>query len=730
MKVNHEVKGMLAKCLATENIIIEHRKVSTASFNVHQRVLTLPMWNNASSTVYDLLCAHEVGHARATPDIDWTESYPDVPQDFVNVVEDARVEKIMKRLYPGLSKTFYQGYNELNEEDFFSTKDENLNKLSLIDRINLYFKIGAFHNIEFSDEENEFLSRISKAETFDEVLKISKDLADFVKHKKEEEVSSKNSSQMSNEENSSEQMDSNSNDSEENQQDSKLNENHSFNQSEDKSGEKKDDNQMNRSVSKMDSSNSKESENGNDASKEVKKDELKSKTSESFDEKSKKLNDDYVNEVSYVELPNIYLDKVVIPNSWIHSKCSDFYNHQSTNISWMSEALKKCDNDYLDFKKSAEKEVSYLVKEFECKKSADQYARSSTARTGILDTTKLHTYKYSEDLFKKISIVPDGKNHGLVFILDWSGSMQNWILDTCKQLFNLIWFCRKVNIPFEVYAFTLDCSAYIELQPNHPPTFEKVPGVLSLENSFRLMNFFTSKVNNRVLEEQLKNVWRSAYALQMGRSISYPSHMGLSGSPIGESIMCLHKIIPQFQRENKLQKVNVIFLTDGEGFVNSSTKQINRPNSIIDIGSTKYQETVIRDRKTGRVYPSFDYCSFSKYSKILLQTVKDNYPSVNLINFRVSRTYDFNSCWSWYGRDTYGDFTEAKRIFTKQNYITFVKTGFDQFNVIPTNTLSQNESFDVDEGASKTKIKSAFTKLLNKKKTNRKLLSSFVDMIS
>ena len=80
------------------------------------------------------------------------------------------------------------------------------------------------------------------------------------------------------------------------------------------------------------------------------------------------------------------------------------------------------DKDFYKFKNNAKKEVSYLVKEFECKKSADAYARSSTARTGVLDTSKLHTYKYNEDLFKKVTVVPDGKNHGLIFILDWSGS--------------------------------------------------------------------------------------------------------------------------------------------------------------------------------------------------------------------------------------------------------------------------------------------------------------------
>ena len=105
------------------------------------------------------------------------------------------------------------------------------------------------------------------------------------------------------------------------------------------------------------------------------------------------------------------------------------------------------------FRRSAQKEVNYLVKEFECRKSADAYARATVSKTGVLDCTKLHSYKYNEDLFKKITTLPDGKNHGFIFVLDWSGSMSTVLMDTIKQLYNLVWFCKKVQIPFQVFAF-------------------------------------------------------------------------------------------------------------------------------------------------------------------------------------------------------------------------------------------------------------------------------------
>ena len=111
MGINLEIKGQLAKLLATEDLIIENKEVRTASFNVDSRVLTLPIWKFRSVDVYDLLVAHEVGHALFTDPRDWSveDKWQDVPPNFVNITEDARIEKLMKRKYAGLSKTFYRG---------------------------------------------------------------------------------------------------------------------------------------------------------------------------------------------------------------------------------------------------------------------------------------------------------------------------------------------------------------------------------------------------------------------------------------------------------------------------------------------------------------------------------------------------------------------------------------------------------------------------------------------
>ena len=714
MSLTHEVRGSLAKCLAMENIIVEHKNTETAMFDVERRVLTLPNWEKASDTVYQMLILHEVGHSLATPNIDWTLDYPKVPKDVVNVLEDARIERLMKKKYAGSSRTFYVGYNELNDQDFFSVKDEDLSKLSLIDRINLYFKIGAFHNIQFNDVEEEFLTRISLAETFQDVLEISQDLVDYVKEKKKEEIQSmpELDNQLSG---SGNQSQSNHNQSEEsigeNEESNDENEN-----AEDKSGQ---------SQSKPTQSNASGGAKPNEVTGRDNVNDLESKTSRSFDEKSKQLNENKHadNYTAYVELPEFDLSKLVLPNEYIHRLARQYYKQSIHNSYYESQVT-----FYNEFKKSAEREVSYLVKEFECKKSADAYARSTTARTGILNTSLLHTYKYNEDLFKKVSVIPDGKNHGLIFILDWSGSMSDYILDTYKQLLSLIWFCRKVNIPFEVYAFTQDVNAYLEFDPTHTPTFEKKANVLIPESSFRLMNLFTSKVNNQELEKQLKTVWAICTSYQT-RHGYVPNHMNLSGTPLSETMIALNQLIPQFISFNKVQKVNVVFLTDGEGKISPHgviKKQYNG-EEFVSYGYSN--ETIIRNRKNGRMYPAYNYSSFSNYVKVLMTYTKDMFPNVNLINFRISPTKELKSCYTIFG-DTHIPYDTVKEQFRKNKFVSFSNSGFDKFFVLSSTSMSADTDLNVEEGATKTAIKSAFTKMLKNKRTNKKVLSSFVELIA
>ena len=42
----------------------------------------------------------------------------------------------------------------------------------------------------------------------------------------------------------------------------------------------------------------------------------------------------------------------------------------------------------------------------------------------------------------------------MMMLLDWSGSMCDCIFKTVQQTIQLVYFCSKVNIPFELYFFS------------------------------------------------------------------------------------------------------------------------------------------------------------------------------------------------------------------------------------------------------------------------------------
>ena len=177
-------KSLLAKLLASENITVEHGNYQTASFDVKNRVIRLPIFKYMSGSIYDLMVLHEVGHALWTPlkglHSEKNEKGPGF-KSYLNVVEDARIEKKIKRKYPGGSKPMIEGYRQLVSENFFATKDRDLNALNLIDRINLHYKIGASAGIEFDEIESPFLTEIDKAETFEEIYDITVRLYDYSK---------------------------------------------------------------------------------------------------------------------------------------------------------------------------------------------------------------------------------------------------------------------------------------------------------------------------------------------------------------------------------------------------------------------------------------------------------------------------------------------------------------------------------------------------------------------
>ncbi|NBP03256.1 MAG: hypothetical protein EBU90_24790 [Proteobacteria bacterium] len=423
-------KSLLAKLMATENLTIENRNVPTASFDVKNRILTVPtLDNNISSQLYDLFMGHEVGHALYTPiEGMYKAKEKKVNMSILNVVEDSRIERKIKYKYPGLKNSFIRAYNELVEKDFFGTNGVDLNSLNFIDRINLHCKGGARLGIRFDEEEHELLNEVESTETYDQVIEVSEKIVSFMKMKKEQNKDSFD-------------------DSDGMEDGDLMDDDSGYMLSDDFDLDGDPDDGMydspvhdDEDVEQRDSKNPSNSYEHNIDTNEDDSD-IRSFTDDSYRNNESRLFANKSETYSYVNVPKFDVEKSIFDYKDLYA----LYKTEGVGIN--IEAYKK-------IRKDSNKVVSYLAKEFELRKNADQLKRSSIAKTGDLNLNKIFSYRFNEDIFKKVTVVPGGKSHGLVMFLDWSGSMVNHMANTIKQLFNLTLFCKKVNIPFEVYIFT------------------------------------------------------------------------------------------------------------------------------------------------------------------------------------------------------------------------------------------------------------------------------------
>lgn len=715
-EVNYEVKGTLAKLLATENLNVEHRKITTAYFDVQNRVLALPIWKNVSNDVYDLLVGHEVGHALYTPLYDWNSS--SAPKDFINVVEDARIERKMKITYPGLKKSFYHGYVELNDQDFFGVKDKDLSELSFIDRINLHFKIGGIGNttmIPFSREEIPYVNMVATTISFEDVIRVAEEIFKYCKEKnlqKVEELPNVPNSGNSSNENEDTEYNPVSQDTVEGDQQQSQSSGYD-------DDEEYEDPQENSGSFGAEYSS-----------------ELESVTDRNWNDRQHELVDESAKEWIYLDLPTVDLDEVIISWKTVHDDLNSYFSTASHTDPRDVEVCKYVRGISVDkfneYKKDAGKSVNYLVKQFEMKKSADNYKRSSTSRTGILDTTKLFKYKYSEDIFKKVSVVTDGKNHGLVMHIDWSGSMADCLIDTLKQLYNLIWFCKKVSIPFRVYAFQ-SAGQYQYGADRYNNVYSKKANTLGLVSDFLLLELFSSKMNSKTLDQQMKLVWMQSWGLVCSYSLhgSYAKYT-LGGTPLSEAVLCTRKIVNDFKKNENVQKVNVVILSDGESNPISYTKQNVYSDRIVTeyLCHNRDKVFIVRDpvTKYSRKFDSNPYDSTKEIVSYMKQVTDYNW-----IGIRLATKQDLNRMVGAYA-EGYMTMNKINDLWSSQRYVSLGScTGFTEMFVMNSRQSGDGtHEIDVKQRgaiATKSEIQKAFVKHMGSKMTNKTLLNRFVDQI-
>ena len=673
-------KSILAKLMATENLIVEQRNVRTASFDVKNRILVIPtLDSNISSDLYDLLVGHEVGHALYTPEEGLIKSSElELTHSVLNVVEDARIERKMKIKYPGLKQPMILGYKDLTNRNFFGTENIDINSLNFIDRTNMYFKLGVSSNIKFNnDTELELINDVDSTESFDDVLIVTKKIMDYLNEEAET--------------NKEEEIFLISEEDEEDEEEEGDEDDHDYKENDDY-----EDNDEQENV-------------------------IESLTDKFFSENQKKLYSSDGTKYYYGNVPDVNLSKMIVP----HDKLWDDYKHFHTKIITNGYIIPtNIKQDFQTFKNDSKKVVAYLVKEFELKKNAEQLKRTSIAKTGELNENALFSYKFADDIFKKISVVPNGKSHGLIMFIDWSGSMTNNLNNTVKQLLNLVLFCKQIKIPFEVYAFT---TRYIEDQ--YVQEFNE-NDIVALSDTKQL-NILSSTMSTTEF------LYAASMLLFSSNNMYYsPPWFRLGNTPLDASIITAMKLVPKFKKDYKLQIVNTVFLTDGMSDDTTRIFFTKNGRQYIGNGDENYSRHdkslsfIIRHPKTKHQEVIKNAYNSRKVTTAYLKMLK-SVTGCNIIGFFILNNRDINSSEVASMFSDRINFETTKSELRAKNYLVLNSEGYDDYYLIRSEGLNiNNKELTVKENASTRGLVTSFSKFVKSRLTNRIILNRFIHLIS
>ena len=756
--------SLLAKLLAEEDIHVVHRNQPTAMFDVLNRELSLPIWKDMSKTVQDLFTLHEVGHALWTP-LEMMKKVKEekISHSVVNVLEDVRIEKAVQLKYRGAVKIFNSAYNELITSNFFETVGKDISNYNLIDRINLHYKHHT--DVPFADNEMVWVEKSNKTITPDDVIDLAKELVAFIKENPESQGKTPDDKglevadmgQPSMGDNSDQDEDSVENQEYEMPSSSDSEETEETSEEEKSGGSKESDEKSEETDEETSSAGEEESDEKSDEKSETKEINAEaaadgggddsdmtivSTTDNASRKSSESMLDTDAPKFEYSQIPKVNLKKVIVPTTEILDIFKEHYlNEKKEDSVYWDKTLEELNNTKSDSKKA----VSYMVKEFEMKKSADAYARSTTSKTGTLDMGKLHTYKYNDDLFAKVTTLPGAKNHGLVLFLDWSGSMAHNLVGTMNQLFNIVWFCNRTQIPFEVYGFSNVFNRRMGEKAGYAQNFKSGDMVLNVS----LLNFFSSKMKTQEQNDMmhylymLANRWTYRNWRIEGYPYQEPASLSLGSTPLNDAIVVAMDLIPAFKKSAGIQKMHTVFLTDGASNQIDNKFVVYSKNGYVtnDMQSIRYGTQIITDTITGKKVNSKDFgIGRESQTKMLLSLLKKRMPDMNVVNFFVAGggrsgkvnyndirdVVDYSMCQS------HNEMINLVKKCNKDNLLIVPKgQGFDVTYILPgLSKMEMSTELDVEVGANKGALKRAFSKMANGKTANRPLLNNFIKMVA
>lgn len=748
-----QAQSSLAKLLAKENITVTHSKtIETAYFDIKNRVLGLPIWKDQGKVVYDMLVGHEVSHALYTPN-DKFETFLEENGrknfDILNIIEDIRIERLIKKTYAGMPRIFKGAYKQLVEKDFFNIKGRDLSSLKFIDRLNLQGKIGDLVDVPLNDEERALYEECFAAETFDEVVSLYHKVKEFAdaqekieKPQPQENEEPQNSQSDEDEGEESSDYDSYSSEDEGGESESHAPEAGDISDDGTESHSKKssvnDENledAIRESIDEMlESINSNNDEEGdlgqNDAggkSDSHGEDVEISHESETLSSLNDNLLDDTIEQThsstdiaiwpsNKVVEDRIVGYKKVLANRDSIEKQAEIYDDE-----YAQEFILKRKERILDLRAKINKKVSVLAREFERRKAAYQYSRAQESRRGSLDVNKLHKYKYDDQIFQTTMRLADAKSHGMIFFIDYSGSMSSVLKDVLEHTLNLVHFCKKVGIPFQVFAFTSNYAFDDDTKLSQSKYEFDITDLV-------LTELFSSEMSKKdydiAFNQVCSQVMSSNEYTFSQQGISKFEHLG--GTPLDATLISAKHIVEKFKKKNPVEKMNVVILTDGES-------HSCRP-SHVGYHVTSYLTVVGGKQHTiSRVYNTTE-----QLTKVLKQITGATVIGFFLPNNRKVANRHLNKMAQNTTKNAYTKAGEWMKKYRKDSLFHINDCfGYDSYFLLDSNIKIVDEDFDFEENTDIAENKSAQTKLARQfakhnvtNRANRVLMTKFAEIIA
>jgi hypothetical protein len=527
-------KALLSKLMAREDLEVIEGNFKTASFDPKNRVVRLPILKEEFDDAATLFIGHEIGHALYTPDFfsheNKSDDISDIPFDIINIVEDVRIERKVREFYPGLVNDFLKGYKRLMDDDFFSVKDRDLNTLKYLDRLNLKSKLNRLVDIDFSLAETLMTEKVNSVQTFEDTIAVSREVMNFIKEQQKEEQEQEVPEESSGDEDQDNSEDQTSVSNEENSEEESSTETKGSSDNVEEETEEED-----------------ETDYSSDTDRSMRENE------------SKMIHNDST--TTLIKVTRDQLEEFVYSDEELKKSAEELEERYSKSPDHYEKIKEQFSTEYSAFINDVKPSVNAMVQQFELRKSAMESKKIRESTSGSIDVNKLWQYKLDDRIFKTVMSVPNAKNHGLLMYIDYSSSMTSRLYETLKQSIILSMFAKRVGIPFELYGFTTNPGKYRNSYSDQYDVNYDVQKGGYVNWAVKLVKIADSKWSKSKMHEMFRRSMFAAWTNENRGPIEPAFRLG--GTPLSETISMAHIMAADFVKRNHIEKMNVVFLTDG-----------------------------------------------------------------------------------------------------------------------------------------------------------------------